>query len=87
MSLAMLGWALCAQVVGRASLKRIWWGPLACAVVVAINVTRIGLLGLHREHFELLHGPVGATVASWLTLIAIIGINVYGFRRDLFAGS
>jgi hypothetical protein len=55
--------------------------------VIVINVTRIALIGLHREHFELLHGPVGAGVAGFLALAAIVGINLIRVRGDLFARS
>ncbi|MGB6325335.1 MAG: hypothetical protein WBG11_06050 [Methylocella sp.] len=87
-SLAVLGWALFTQsLTRRLSLKDVWWCLAACAAVIVINVTRIALIGLHREHFELLHGPVGAGVASVLALAAIVGINLIRVRGDLLARS
>jgi exosortase/archaeosortase family protein len=87
-SLAMLGWALFTQaLVRRTSLKDVWWCLAACSAVFVINVTRIALIGLHREHFELLHGAVGAGVAGFLALVAIVGINLIRVRGDLFARS
>jgi len=87
-SLAVLGWALFTQALTRRlSPKDIWWCLAACAAVIAINVTRIALMGLHPEHFELIHGAVGASVASFLALVAIIGINLIRVRGDLFARS
>ncbi|MGB6176212.1 MAG: hypothetical protein WBF43_07725, partial [Methylocella sp.] len=87
-SLAVLGWALFTQALARRpSLKDVWWCLAACAAVIVINVTRIALIGLHREHFELLHGSVGAGVASFLALAAIVGINLIRVRGDLFARS
>ena len=87
-SLAVLGWALFTQALARrASLKDVWWCLAACSVVIVINVTRIALMGLHPEHFELLHGAVGASVASFLGLAAIVGINLIRVRGDLFARS
>jgi len=64
-----------------------WWCLAACSAVIVINVTRIALIGLHREHFELLHGAVGAGVAGFLALVAIVGINLIRVRGDLFARS
>jgi len=87
-SLAVLGWALFTQALTRRpSLKDVLWCLAACSAVIVINVTRIALIGLHREHFELLHGAVGASVASFLALVAIVGINVIRVRDDLFARS
>lgn len=87
-SLSVLGWALFTQAFAhRPSLKDVWWCLAACSAVIVINVTRIALMGLHREHFELLHGAVGASVASFLALAAIVGINLIRVRGDLFARS
>ncbi|MGH6835216.1 MAG: hypothetical protein ACREC9_06630 [Methylocella sp.] len=87
-SLAVLGWALFTQALTRRpSLKDVWWCLAACTAVIVINVTRIALIGLHREHFELLHGPVGAGVASFLALVAIVGINLIRIRDEVFARS
>ena len=55
--------------------------------MIVINVTRIALIGLHRERFDLLHGAVGAGVAGFLALVAIVGINLIRVRGDLFARS
>ena len=85
-SLAILCWVLFAQLFyGERPLRQAWWGALACAAVVAINVARLSLIALYREHFDLLHGPVGANVATWLTLAAIIGVCALGVRHDLSA--
>jgi hypothetical protein len=87
-SLAVLGWALFTQALARRpSLKDVWWCLAACSAVILINVTRIALMGLHSEQFELLHGAVGASVASFLGLAAIVGINLIRVRGDLFARS
>ena len=82
-SLAILGWALFTQALARRpSLADLWWCLAACAAVIAINVTRIALIALHPEHFELLHTGIGATVANFLTLTAIVGINLIRVRGD-----
>jgi exosortase/archaeosortase family protein len=83
-SLAILTWAVVIQLVPqRSMLAQAGWCLLACLAVILINVTRIGLIGLYREHYDLLHGPIGETVANWLTLAAILGLNVWGVRREL----
>jgi len=85
-SLAVLGWALFTQgLTRRSSLKDVWWCLAACFAVIVINVTRIALIGLHPEHFELIHGAIGADVASVLALVAIVGINLIRVRGDYFA--
>jgi exosortase/archaeosortase family protein len=87
-SLAVLGWALFTQALTRRpSLKDVWWCLAACSAVIVINVTRIALIGLHPEHFELIHGAIGAGIASFLALVAIVGINLIRVRGDLFARS
>jgi exosortase/archaeosortase family protein len=85
-SLAILGWALFTQVLARKpSLKDVWWCLAACLAVIVINVTRMALMGLHPENFELLHGIVGANIAGFLILASIVGINLIRFRGDLLA--
>ena len=87
-SLAVLGWALFTQALTRRpTLKDVWWCLAACSAVIVINVMRIALIGLHPEHFELIHGAVGAGVAGFLALVAIVGINLIRVRGDHFARS
>jgi hypothetical protein len=80
-SLAILGWALFAQAFAvRLSLNDVGWCLAACAAIVVVNITRIALIGLHPEHFELLHGAAEVSVASLLGLAAIVGIFDQGSR-------
>jgi hypothetical protein len=82
MSLVILCWVLFAQFHGLAwSLRNAGWCLLACLSVAAINVTRMGLMVLHQEHFDLIHGPIGAGVASWLSVAAALGVCLWGTRR------
>lgn len=62
----------------RWSPDAILWTGAACAAVVFVNVLRISLIGLFPAHYQLIHGPVGATVAAWLTVAAILGICLHG---------
>ena len=83
-SLAILCWVTCAKVFDRVgSWRDAGWCLLACAAVASINVTRISLIGLYPEHYELIHGPVGATITSWAILGATVGICLFGVRRGL----
>jgi exosortase/archaeosortase family protein len=85
-SLALLCWVMVTKLVGHEwRRKDILWCGLACASVVAVNVIRVGLIGLHRDYFVMLHGPVGTAVAGWITLGLIAGICALGVKRELLA--
>jgi hypothetical protein len=85
-SLAILCWVLFAQWRGLGwSWRNAVWCLLACFSVVAINVTRIGLMVLHEGKFDLIHGPIGATIASWLSMAAVLGICAWGTRHARLA--
>jgi hypothetical protein len=80
-SLAILCWVLFKQVLYRErAFGENWWCILACAAVVAINVTRLSLIAFDHPYHEMVHGVVGATVANWVTLLAIVGICALGVR-------
>jgi hypothetical protein len=81
-SLALLCWVMLAQH------RRLRWSPVgaawclfAIASVAGINTLRLGLIVLHRDWFELLHGPVGSTVAGWLIVIVTVAICFAGTRH------
>ena len=71
------------QMVGvTRSVAQLGWCLLACASVLAVNVIRISLIGLHPNYYDMLHGPLGSTAANWLSL-GLIGLICYlGVRRD-----
>ncbi|HTJ56934.1 MAG TPA: hypothetical protein VL418_05135 [Devosiaceae bacterium] len=54
----------------------------ACAAVVAINVCRMAVMTLSVEWYELAHGPVGANIANWLNVVAILIIGFQAMRND-----
>ncbi|MBZ6075875.1 hypothetical protein [Microvirga puerhi] len=82
-SLAILCWVTIAKVWDRPySARNLVWVLLACSAVVTINVTRISLIGFYPHYFDLLHGPIGATVASWIILGVTVGICLLGVRHD-----
>lgn len=78
-SLAFLCWIAFSQAVDhKRSALDAGWCVLACLAVVAINVCRISLIGFFPEHYDLLHGSVGASVAGWLTLLASACVCAFG---------
>ena len=77
-SLAFLCWVLVTQSLGTARSAGLRYCLLAAAAVVAINVTRLALIGLSRSHYELIHGPVGNVIAGWITFAVIFAICLYG---------
>ncbi|QEE43370.1 hypothetical protein FVA81_01605 (plasmid) [Rhizobium sp. WL3] len=84
-SLAILCWILFTQSSGvRWQRRNVFWCAVACISVVAINVCRISLIGFFPDRYEVLHGPVGTTIASWLTIIAVLIVCYYGVGRGRF---
>ncbi|MGF9764256.1 hypothetical protein AAII07_55055 [Microvirga sp. 0TCS3.31] len=83
MSLAILCWVTATKAVNhRGSVRDTGWIALALVAVIAINVTRISLIGFYPAHFDLIHGPLGGTVASWLILGVTVAICLFAVRHD-----
>jgi exosortase/archaeosortase family protein len=84
MSIAIVMWALVNQwfkvPFSRSALIALL---AALTVTVAINVLRIGAIGLFPAHFDAIHTGIGWHVFSWLTLISVAGICLYGARREI----
>jgi exosortase/archaeosortase family protein len=53
---------------------------IACCVTVGINVLRIGSIGLFPAYYDLIHGPVGATLSEWTMIIAVVGVYANGIK-------
>jgi hypothetical protein len=68
----------------RWSAWDILWSGLACASVIAVNVTRISLMGVSHRHYEAIHSQWGDLVTSTVMLGLMIGISVIATRRELF---
>ncbi len=82
-SLTVLCWILFAQATDRPLRRRASaWCLLAIGGVVAINAVRIALIVRYPDFFQLIHGPIGATTAGWLTVAAMVGLCAFGTRRD-----
>jgi len=86
MSLALLCWVTITQWVGhRWTARDVLWAALACVSVIAINVTRISLMGLSKQHYEVIHSSWGDMITNSIMLAAMVGVTVLGARREIFA--
>lgn len=58
--------------------------PLALVVLsaFAVNIVRLAVMAQGREWFELAHGDVGASVASWTMLLCAAAIAIAWRRLD-----
>ena len=84
-SLAFLCWVTVSQLVGhKKSAYDLLWYLLAGVSVIAVNVTRISLMGLSQRHYAALHAPWGDAASSATMLGLIVGFCVLGVRRELF---
>ena len=85
MSLAFLCWVTVSQLVDhKMSAYDLLWCLFACISVIAVNVTRLGLMGLSQWHYVTLHSPWGEAVGNTIILGLIVGISMLGVRRELF---
>jgi exosortase/archaeosortase family protein len=82
-SLAMLCGVLVVKLYDQA------WSPAivrtifaACAATVAINVVRISLIGILPAYYDVIHGPVGATLAEWTANFAVVAIYAGAMRSN-----
>jgi hypothetical protein len=67
---------------GRWTALNVSWTLVSLVLVAVINIVRMGLMGLSPEHYTLLHGPVGASAAGWLSAAVILLIGYLGIGRD-----
>jgi hypothetical protein len=82
LSLAILCWVLFSQWRGlRWSPAGTGWCLCACLAVLGINVTRISLMVLDRNLVDIVHGPTGSAVTSWLMIAVTVGICAFGTRH------
>jgi exosortase/archaeosortase family protein len=86
MSLALLCWVAITQWVGhRWTAKDVIWAGLACASVIAVNVTRISLMGLNHRYYEAIHSTWGDMITNSIMLALMVTVTVLGARREIFA--
>ena len=83
---AFLCWLALTQFVNhQTSIKDAVWCLLACGAVVAVNVTRMSIMGLSPAYYEALHSPLGELAVNVTILVLTIGICLFGVRRELFS--
>jgi hypothetical protein len=83
-SLAFLCWVTISQLAGhKRSVYDLLWCFLACASVVAVNVSRISLMGLNDIQYYEIHNHWGDVVANAIILGLTIGFCILGVRREL----
>lgn len=82
-SLAVLTYILVSNLSDRRAKIPLFYAVLAVVSVVAINVGRMAITGISRAHYDLMHGPYGAAATSALSLAAMVGICLIGWRRSL----
>lgn len=81
-SLAVLCWVLATQYVGlKWRPSNLLWCGAACLAVVAINVTRISLIGFFPHYYEVLHGGIGNTIVGWISTACVFAICYLGVTR------
>jgi len=86
MSLAFLCWITVSQTVQHKWRPQdLLWCLVACVSVIAVNVTRMSLMGLSLSHYHAIHSPIGDAVTSLIILIFTVGISVVGARREIFS--
>jgi len=86
LSLAFLCWISITQWVKHSwSAMDILWSLLACTSVIAVNVTRISLMGLSPWHHHLIHNEWGSMVTNFIILGLMVGFCVVGARREVFS--
>jgi exosortase/archaeosortase family protein len=85
MSLAFLCWISVSQWVRHPWSKvDLLWSGLACLSVVAVNVTRISLMGLGQSYYSAIHNQWGDLVTNTIMLVLMVIFSVIGARREIF---
>jgi hypothetical protein len=86
MSLAFLCWIAVTQwAKHRWTAVDILWSLLACASVIAVNVSRISLMGMSRSNYIAIHSQWGDLVTNSIMLVLMVGVSVLGARREIFS--
>jgi hypothetical protein len=82
-SIAVLAWVTISNVFGSAwSARYLAFGLLAVISVLAVNVSRLSLIGLFPAYYPNIHGSPGSEIAAWLSLVLVVAIPLLGIRRE-----
>ena len=87
MSLALLCWITLSQSVGHKWRPQdLLWCLLTCASVIAVNITRISVMGLDLSYYNAIHNNVvGDTITNAIIFGLTVGISLLGLRREVFS--
>jgi exosortase/archaeosortase family protein len=84
-SLAVVFWATVNQYFAvRFDRRAAGYGLAALAATVLVNVVRMGGMLTYPEHFVLIHTGWVSSLLMWATLLLVVGICVFGARREIF---
>ena len=82
-SIAILAWITIINTVGSTwSARHLVWVLLAAVAVLAVNVSRLSLIGLLPAYYPAIHGSPGSEIAAWLSLALIVTISLLGVGRE-----
>lgn len=85
MSLAIVFWATINQLFRVPfGWKAVGYCLAALAATIAVNVLRIGAMLRWPEHLDAIHHGWGMQIAMWTTLALVVGICLFGARREVF---
>jgi hypothetical protein len=85
-SLAILCWVTISELAAhKRSTGDIFWCFLACASVVAVNVSRMAMMGISTSAYNTVHSDFGGAITSLIITAITISICLLGTRRELFA--
>jgi hypothetical protein len=85
MSIAVLAFVTINNTVGVAwSARHLAYGLVAALSVMAVNVSRLSLIGLFPSHFSAIHGSPGSDIAGWLSLALVLTVSFLGVGREAF---
>jgi hypothetical protein len=83
MSIAILVWITISNSFGTAwSARYLAWGLFAAVSVLAVNVSRLSLIGLFPAYYPSIHGSPGSEIAAWLSLALVVAISLLGIGRE-----
>jgi hypothetical protein len=85
-SFAFLCWVTIKQVLGcRWRPRDLLWGAAVCFAMIAVNVTRLSLMGSSVGYYTAVHNSWGDNIANVIGLSLAIAISLYGVRHELFS--
>ena len=86
LSMSLFCWFLFSQARRRSPTRNdVFWCIGMCLCVVAVNIGRMSLMAVYPQYYGLIHGPVGATTASALSMGITLILCHYGTRDEAHA--